>query len=122
MFIREHRKQFRISTMCRVLNASKGGFYAWLKRKPSQQKQRDQELRLKILAIHKESKKRYGSPRIHAALREENECCGRKRVARLMREERIAGKRRKRLSPRRPIPITRIPSPRTSSSARLIRR
>lgn len=87
--------------MCRVLKASKGGFYAWLKRQPSQRKERDQELRLKIVAIHAQSRKRYGSPKIYAKLRDEHqERCGRKRVARLMRETRIAGKRRKRFVPR----------------------
>jgi putative transposase len=101
VFIKEYRTQFRVSTMCRVLKASKGGFYAWLKRLPSKRNQRDQELRLKIVAIHKTSRKSYGSPRVHAKLRDEyEERCSRKRVARLMREARIAGKRRKRFVPR----------------------
>lgn len=100
-FIKEHRKEFKVSTMCRVLKASKGGFYAWLKRPESSRKRRDHELRLKIVAIHINSKKRYGSPRIHAELRNEhNERCGRKRVARLMREAQIVAKRRKRFTPR----------------------
>ena len=86
--------------MCRVLSASKAGFYAWLDRVPSARSQRDRELRLKIVAIHKQSRKRYGSPRIHAKLLEENERCGRKRIARLMRDERICGKRRKRFVPK----------------------
>ena len=92
---------FRVSAMCRVLNASKGGFYAWLRRQPGLPERRDQELRLKIVAIHEKSEKRYGSPRIHATLRDDHdERCGCKRVARLMREARIAGKRRKRFVPR----------------------
>ena len=72
----------------------------WLKRAPSRRKERDHELRLKIVAIHTKSRRRYGSPRVHAKLREGNERCGRKRVARLMREERIAGRRRKRFVPK----------------------
>ena len=99
-FIKEYRKQFRVSTMCRVLKASKGGFYAWLTRPESKRRQRDHELRLKVVAIHKESKKRYGSPRVHAKLREDGECCGRKRIARLMREHQIVGRRRKRFVPK----------------------
>jgi transposase InsO family protein len=86
--------------MCRVLNASKAGYYAWLNRVPSARRRRDQELVLKIAAIHKESRKRYGSPRVHMKLREESERCGRKRVARLMRTECLRGKRRKRFVPR----------------------
>jgi putative transposase len=102
VFIKEHRTEFRVSTMCRVLQASKGGFYAWLTRPSSKRKHRDHELHVKIVAIHKASRKRYGSPRVHAKLREEEyqECCSRKRVARLMREGRIVGKRRKRFVPK----------------------
>ena len=55
---------------------------------------------MKIVAIHAMSKKRYGSPRIHAALRIDKQRCGRKRVARLMQEAAIAGKRRKRFTPK----------------------
>ena len=99
-FIKEHRNEFRVCAMCRVLNASKGGFYAWLTRRPGPREQHDQKLVLRIVAVHKNSRKRYGSPRIHAKLREENERCGRKRVARLMREAQIAGKRRKRFVPK----------------------
>lgn len=99
-FIKEHRKRFRVSTMCRVLEVSKGGFYTWLKRPESQRRQRDNALRLKIAAIHKKSRKRYGSPRVHAKLRGDNEFCGRKRVARLMRADQLVGKRRKRFVPK----------------------
>ena len=99
-FIEEYRNQFRVSTMCRVLRASRGGFYEWLVRPKSAQKQRDGELRLKIAVIHNDSKKRYGSPRVHAKLRENGESCGRKRVARLMREQQLAGRRRKRFIPK----------------------
>jgi putative transposase len=86
--------------MCRVLTASKGGFYAWLKSRPSARAQRDEKLLAKIIAIHKNSRKRYGSPPIHAKLREEDERCGRKRVARLMRQAKLVGKRRKRFVPK----------------------
>lgn len=99
-FIKENRKLFRVSTMCRVLKASKGGFYAWLTRAHSKRTQRDRELQIKIVAIHKDSKKRYGSPRVHAKLREGGERCSRKRVARLMREQQLVGRRRKRFIPK----------------------
>lgn len=86
--------------MCRVLKASKAGFYAWLKRIPSERDRRDEELRAKIVALHAKTKSRYGSPRIHAALREDGERCGRKRIARLMRAANILGKRRTRFVPK----------------------
>ena len=85
--------------MCRVLDASKAGFYAWLDRAPSARELRDRELSAKIIAIHNKAKKRYGSPRIHAKLRKQ-ERCSRKRVLRLMRAAGIRGKRRKSFVPK----------------------
>jgi transposase InsO family protein len=86
--------------MCRVLDASKAGFYAWLDRAPSARELRDRELSAKIIAIHIKRHKRYGSPRIHAELRKKDERCGRKRVLRLMRAAGIRGKRRKSFVPK----------------------
>lgn len=98
--IKKNRRQFRVSTMCRVLNASKGGFYAWLKRPESRRKQRDRGLCDKIASIFKANKKRYGAPRVHVELRKAGESCGRKRVARLMREANLVGRRRRRFVPK----------------------
>ena len=100
MFIKESLGKRRVSTMCRVLTASKPGFYAWLNRAPSARCRLDGELSSKIIDIHKKSPKRYGSPRVHAKLRAVGERCGRKRVARLMRDAHIRGKRAKRFVPR----------------------
>jgi putative transposase len=86
--------------MCRVLKASRAGFYAWLKHGPSARAQRDRALQRKIVAIHAESKNRYGAPRVHAKLRAEGERCSRKRAARIMRECQLVGRRRKRFIPK----------------------
>jgi putative transposase len=86
--------------MCSVLGAKKAGFYAWLRRQPSAREVRDDELRVKVVAIHGESRRRYGVPRVHAKLSELNERWGRKRVARLMREEGLRAKRRKAFVPK----------------------
>lgn len=82
--------------MCAVLQASKAGYYAWRNRKPSDRDKRDTEIAEKIVEIHRTSRKTYGSPRIHRALRKVGVSCGRKRVARLMRESEIEGRQRKR--------------------------
>ena len=82
--------------MCAVLKASKAGYYAWRNRKPSDRDKRDTEIAEKIVEIHRTSRKTYGSPRIHRALRKVGVSCGRKRVARLMRESKIEGRQRKR--------------------------
>jgi putative transposase len=82
--------------MCAVLKASKAGYYAWRNRKPSDRDKRDTEIAEKIVEIHRTSRKTYGSPRIHRALRKVGISCGRKRVARLMQESEIEGRQRKR--------------------------
>lgn len=91
-FIAAHVKVFSLGLMCRVLGAPRSGYYAWLKRPVSKREIRDQELLEKIKAIHKESKKRYGSPRIHNQLMIDGERCGIRRVERLMSANGICGK------------------------------
>jgi putative transposase len=77
---------YPIATMCRVLEVSTSGYYAWLKRPPSAHERRDEELRLSIDEIHDASRQTYGVPRVHAELKADGERVARKRVARLMRE------------------------------------
>jgi transposase InsO family protein len=82
--------------MCRLLKASKAGYYAWRDRAPSARSKKDQQLTTRIKIIHRQSSETYGSPRIHAELREEGIRLGRKRVARLMRENGIVVRIRRR--------------------------
>ena len=82
--------------MCRVLELSRSGFYAWQGRAPSARAVRDQALMRRIEAIHEDSRGTYGAPRIHAELRDEDEHVGTKRVARLMRSAGIRGVSRRR--------------------------
>jgi putative transposase len=95
-FIDSHEPKHAVRTMCRVLEASKAGYYAWRNRDKSSHEKRDEEIIKKIVEIHRKSRKTYGSPRIHRALRKKGITCGRKRVARIMREVGIKGKQRKR--------------------------
>jgi putative transposase len=82
--------------MCRVLAVSVSGYYAWRTRGPSQRAQANATLSEQIRLAHWESRGSYGSPRIHAELSERGYRCNRKRIARLMRLQRIAGKCRRR--------------------------
>ena len=77
--------------MCRVLGVSTRGYYAWRSRAISARKRVDAGLTIEIERIHRRSRQTYGSPRIHAELREEGTRIGRKRVARLMKQARIVG-------------------------------
>ena len=78
--------------MCRVLQVQPSGFYAAMKREPSARRREDQRLADRIEAHFHNSHKLYGSPRIHQDLQADGESCGRKRVARLMRERQLAAR------------------------------
>ena len=109
--VRRHEGQYTIVLMCRVLEVGRAGYYAWRRRRPSARAQADTRLRVAIRAVHAASHQRYGSPRIHRALRAQQLPCSRKRVARLMRVDGLRGKRARRYrgttqadgTPRRPI-------------------
>ena len=77
--------------MCRVMEVSPSGYYAWLKRPPSKRAQEDVKLAKRIRELHKRSKGTYGAPRIHADLTAEGVRVGRKRVARLMKAANLWG-------------------------------
>lgn len=82
--------------MCRVLAVSPSGFYAAHRRPLSARAQRDQALRLQVRAAHTKSRRTYGAPRVHAELRAQGLPVAKKRVARLMREDGLAGRRPRR--------------------------
>src|ERR1051325_4424011 len=110
-FVDAHQAKFSIRAMCRVLEVSPSGYYAWRRRKISVRSRQDEALRGRIIAIHEQSRRTYGSPRIHAELKDEGTDIGRKRVARLMREAGVAGvSRRKWIQTTRRDPATR-PAP-----------
>lgn len=82
--IEQHRAEYSVQQMCAVLQVSSSGFYAWCKRPKSQREQANEVLIAEIRAFHQRSRETYGSPRIHADLRETGFVVNRKRVARLM--------------------------------------
>ena len=79
------------------LGVSRAGFYAW-QHAPAggAHRSRTRGSAVEIPAIHAESRQRYGSPRVHAELRDRGRRRGRKRVARLMREQGCGARRRRR--------------------------
>ena len=80
-----HRREFRLTTMCRVLRMHRSGFYAWMKSPKSRRAQEDDRILKKVRTSYQASDGVYGSPRVHRDLREDGERCGEHRVARLMR-------------------------------------
>jgi transposase InsO family protein len=80
--------------MCRLLEVSKSGFYAFRERPASARLIRDEAMTLRIEEVHRESGESYGSPRIFRALKAEGMATSRKRVARLMKQQGLRGKKK----------------------------
>jgi putative transposase len=93
--IRAHEGEFEIALMCRVLQVSRSGFYAWKKRPASRRAHKDEEILAVVQSVHEESQERYGSPRVHRELRNQGVRTSRKRVARLMRRQGLRGRPRR---------------------------
>ena len=92
-FIEAEKANHPITIMCRVLEVSRAGYYAWLERKPSARAKADAKLTEQIKEIYNGSRNNYGSPRVHAELAKK-QAVSRKRVARLMRTEGLIGRTR----------------------------
>jgi transposase InsO family protein len=95
-FIDAEKAQYPIGLLCKTLKVSRPGYYAHVRRPRSKHATRDESLGAKIVAIHTQSNRIYGSPRVHEELRDAGECVSRKRVIRLMQERDLRGKRRRR--------------------------
>lgn len=86
-FIHAEKANHSVRALCRVMQVPRSTFYAVTTRVPSEHDRADQRLKPLIRRIHLDSKRRYGSPRVHRALRHHGVWVGRKRVARLMTEQ-----------------------------------
>jgi transposase InsO family protein len=95
-FVEAEKAYYPIRLMCRCLAVSRSGYYAWRNRSPSARSRQDARLKVEIAASHTASRRTYGSPRILRDLREEGHGVSRKRVARLMRELGLEGRRKRR--------------------------
>lgn len=99
-FVQDHRRLWPVAAICRVLQVSRSGFFAWLRRGPSRRRRRQEELIEKIKAVHRENRELYGSPRVHRALLIDGQSVSRNTVARLMRQAKIRAKTKRRFVPR----------------------
>lgn len=82
--------------MCRTLEVSRSGFYAWLRRGESDRDRDDRRLTALIVGIFDDSRGTYGVPRVHQALLQAGEACGYNRVARLMKKAGLRSKTKRR--------------------------
>jgi putative transposase len=95
-FIAAEKAAYPIRVLCRCLRVSRSGFYASRRRPESKHAETDRRLRVLVRASFDASRRRYGSPRVHADLTDEKVPVSRKRVARIMREEGLKARPRKR--------------------------
>lgn len=91
-FMCEFAHIFSIERMAHTLNVSRSGFYRFMKNKLSSREKDNLRLIKEIKTIYTDSRKTYGSPRIHAELISRGEICSRKRVAKLMKREYLQAK------------------------------
>ncbi len=95
-FIAVEKAHHSIMLLCRCLRVTRSGFYASQRRPESARRQADRRLRVRVRASFDASRRTYGSPRIHRDLLEDHERVSRKRVVRLMQEEGLRARPRKR--------------------------
>ncbi len=98
-FIAEHAHEHSVQRMCRVLGVRRSGYYAWKGRLPSSRTQANRDLVERICTAFQTSRKTYGSPRIRAVLQRQGVSCGQHRVARLMRQEGLWARPRRKSHP-----------------------
>lgn len=92
--------EFPLARLCEVLELSRSGYYAWLKRKPSRRQRADQQLLPQIHRAYAQGRSTYGSPRVTRELKAQRQRCGRHRVARLMRQAGLRGEQKAAFRPR----------------------
>ena len=91
--MRAHTGRAPVRLMCRLLAVSPAGYYAWVARPESRRAAENRRLVAEIRVIYAESRRTYGSPRVHATLQAQGQRIGEHRVARLMRMGAIRAKR-----------------------------
>jgi transposase InsO family protein len=95
-FIEAEKATWPVRPMCRALRVSPAGFYAWRGRPESARQREDRRLGVLVRAAHARSRETYGSPRIHAVLAAQGVRVSRKRVIRLMQDQDLRGRGRRR--------------------------
>jgi transposase InsO family protein len=95
-FMQQHETEFPIGVMCDVFAVSRSGYYAWRKKPVSKRKQANDKLLKEIRIAHHESRETYGSPRVYQALKQKDIPCSENRIARLMQEDGLRAKSKRR--------------------------
>jgi len=97
-FIFERHVPYSVGAQCRVLAVSRSGYYHWQQQTTTRRARENGALLERTRVLYAKSRGRYGSPRITRALRQEGYPCSRNRVARLMREDHLAARPKRRFT------------------------
>jgi putative transposase len=95
-FVKAEKAEYPVAVLCDVLHVSRSGFYAWQVRPAASRTKADATLTVEITVAHRRSRGIYGSPRVHRDLKAKGHRIGKKRVARLMRENGLQGRQKRR--------------------------
>ncbi|MHA7631642.1 IS3 family transposase [Corallococcus sp. M7] len=95
-FIQAKRACYPVALLCRVLQVSRAGYYAWEGREASARQKANAALTERIRQVHQDSRRTYGSPRVRAELQAQGKEVGGHRVAWLMREAGLRARGRRR--------------------------
>ena len=95
-FVAAHASSYPVKMLCRVLGVARSGYYQWKKGSNNRRAEQDATLSTQIQIIFRDSRRTYGSPRVHASLQAEGIRCSKKRRARLMRKNALVARRKRR--------------------------
>jgi len=93
--VNQEKRWYPIDVLCRALRVSRAGYFAWCRGRRGLRQYADAVLLAKIRVIYSENDRNYGSPRIYDELREKEVSCSKERVERLMRENGLAAKHKR---------------------------
>lgn len=99
-FVAKHRGAWPVNLMCEALGVSRGGFYAWLTRPRSQRSLSDEVLGAQVHQSFVRSDRTYGARRVWHDVLEQGQACGLHRIERLMREQALRARPRRRGLPK----------------------
>lgn len=94
-FMKQHKLKYPVELMCKVLNASKSGYYNWLSSGPSKRWNENQEIIQAIHVIFEDSHQSYGSPRMSVELEKRGFKVSRPRAARMMKASNLQARRKR---------------------------
>ncbi|MFS4517995.1 IS3 family transposase [Delftia tsuruhatensis] len=99
-FVAKHRGAWPVNLMCEALGVSRGGFYAWLTRPRSRRSLSDEVLGAQVHQSFVRSDRTYGARRVWHDVLEQGQTCGLHRIERLMREQALRARPRRRGLPK----------------------